>query len=411
MRSKRLTGLTRNSLPFGQILIELGWIEARELDLSLRLASESGQPLGRLLMERGLLSGFELQNLIEAQALLRDGILEIASLRPSMEFASWCGISLENALLFLNPGFAEVVPDDRRRLGQILIQAGYIEPPALVDALAACRTTGLQVGRILVLRKQLEESVLNAALQAQSLLHQEVVDLEQVLSSLRVLRLGLHSQVIDTNAVLPLGELVMHAGLVSERHIEDALEVSSLNGQPLGQVLLIFALLSDRLLNAALELQCRVKAGQLTASMAVRALSQIFSRNCTINEALACIESHSEVSLSVSTFLQLTGLFGGCLREIRHIELTTGFSREQLPQLASMVDGDSLRAATRCTYLIRQSVLTLEQGLLAFHYSFLSGADIDIFLLRAGWASPRALKGIARSPVCQQSGRSFVPAA
>lgn len=393
-----------NESDFGQLLLDLGWIEGHEeLERGLSIAHETGQPLGRVFMDRGYLSHREVQNLIEVQALIRDNYLTAAEGRRAVSFSSWSGVSIDCAVPFTAPGDLDPVVPYHNRLGQLLVASGYLSDETVEDALASSQEAGLQLGKLFTLRNHLCKNSLAAVLEAQKLIRSDLITWEQATTGLKVLRLGFQRAAMESSAeasVLPLGQLFSHAGVVTDKHIDDALEVSKINRQPLGQVLLIFALLSDRLLDSALELQTLIRSGRLRRSSAVRAMSLIHAKGMTLEEALVHVhEVSGENSLvTVSSFLQMTGLFEGHLREIERIEKSGLQSREQLPQLAAFVDEYSLRAAVRCTFLVRHSILMLEQALLAFHCSILTDTDIDLFLERTGWVSPNALNMIGKPP-------------
>lgn len=387
---------------FGQLLLDLGWIEGyEELEAALAVAHETGQPIGRVFIDRGYLSPREVQNLIEVQALIRDNYLTAAEGRRAVSFSSWAGVSIECAVPFTAPSDLDPEVPYHNRLGQLLVAAGYLNDETVEDALISSQEAGLQLGKLFTLRNYLCKYSLSAVLEAQKLIRSDLVTWEQATTGLKVLRLGFQRAAIESSAetsALPLGQLFSHAGVVTDKHIEDALEVSKINRQPLGQVLLIFALLSDRLLESALELQKLIRTGRLRRSSAVRALNLIYANGITLQEALVQVHeiSGENSGLTVSTFLQMTGLFEGHLREIERIGKGAFQSRQQLPQLSAFVDEASLRAAVRCTFLVRHSILTLEQALLAFHCSILTHTDIDLFLERTGWVSQNALNLIGK---------------
>ncbi len=383
----------------GHLLLEMGWTNRADLEKFATQAKDVGHPLGRMLVDSGLLSIRELQNVIEVQALIRDGLVSPALAKKAIQFSSWCGASVEDTLLWFGPGFCADL-NYSNRLGELLVASQCITRVAYDEALEACRSSGHQMGRYLVGRGLLPEKLLSTALEAQRHVRAELVTVEQAVAGLRVVKVGLRRQEQDKNhsMIVPLGELIMHAGLVSSKDIDDALSVSMINGQPLGQILLIFALLSSRLLHAALEAQNMVRAGRLDRKMAVRALSLVFTENSSLKEAIVTVQRSGgdEAGMNVSAFLQMTGLYEHCLNEIRYVESVSLRSREQLPQLANLVDEQALRAAVRCTYLMKNLVITLEQALLAFQYSLLGNSDIDDFLTEAGWVTEHTFTRLKR---------------
>jgi hypothetical protein len=194
------------------------------------------------------------------------------------------------------------------------------------------------------------------------------------------------------STVLPLGKLCVSAGIISEKQVEDALEVSRINGKPLGQVLVIFALLSESALGTALELQELMRSSRIPSHNAVKALNLVYVQNLSVQEALASVHDKPAAicDITVSGFLLRTGSFEESFAEIENIE-RAGSQTMQLRSLSRFVDEQKLRMAVRCTFLVRHSILSIEQSLLAFHFSILNETDLDEFLHKVGWVTEEAL--------------------
>src|SRR5262249_14927674 len=155
---------------------------------------------------------------------------------------------------------------------------------------AASQFAGMQLGKFLVLRNQISQSMLDVSLETQKLVRAGSLTYEQAIAGLRAIQLALEERTtFGEHKSLPLGKLIVNAGIVSEKEMHAALEVSRINGRPLGQVLLIFAMISEQTLLAALELQSLMRANRLRAHCAVKALSLIFSHNISILAALASV--------------------------------------------------------------------------------------------------------------------------
>jgi hypothetical protein len=227
---------------------------------------------------------------------------------------------------------------------------------------------------------------------------------DQAIAGLRVLEPTLREYApADECGGMKLGRLLVNAGIVSESHLIDALRVSQVNRQPLGQVLVLFAFLSDGTLQAALNLQNLVRSSKLRAHRAVEALNLVVSQNYSLNSALVSIgdpDSGDFEPDSLSDFLKRTGLFRSVFRELEHV--ARGYSRsQQLDSLRAFIEEDKLRIAVRCTFLIKRSIITLEQALLAFHQCLLNNCDIDQFLLEAGWIDEHTLDLITNRPITE----------
>src|SRR5215510_2317816 len=81
------------------------------------------------------------------------------------------------------------VSDTKRiRLGILMIDAGMITREDLEECLRMARETGLPVGRTLLLAAKTSETVLQAAVQAQSLLKDGLIDLKTAYAALKIVK-------------------------------------------------------------------------------------------------------------------------------------------------------------------------------------------------------------------------------
>jgi hypothetical protein len=325
--------------------------------------------------------------------MLRDRVITLAQAKRALTFSTWSGISFEDTLIAcgIHPSTS---PHDNR-LGRLLAASGCLGESEAEHYAAASQFAGMQLGQFLVLRKQLSQSMLEVSLETLKLVRAGSLTYEQAIAGLRAIQLALEERTTySDHKVLPLGKLIVNAGIISEREMHSALEVARINSRPLGQVLLIFAMISEKTLMAALELQSLMRSNRLRAHCAVKALSLIFTHNISVLAALASVHdvpvSGSGSDISLSGFLKRTGLFHRVAAEIESFEQGAP-QMHQLHGLRDFVDEDQLRMAVRCTFLIRRSIITFEQALLAFHHSTLNGCDIDDFLFSAGWIDYVAL--------------------
>ncbi|MBZ0186066.1 MAG: hypothetical protein K8F91_07390, partial [Candidatus Obscuribacterales bacterium] len=171
-----------NQSLLGQLLLDLGWIGATDLENVVALSCQSGESIGRLLVEQGRITSRELQNLIEVQARVRDGRIHNAVGRHALDLSSWCGASLDQVLLWIGPGQADVDIDYSNRLGELLIGADCVERAIVEQSLCLSMQTGLQLGKILTIQKRVPENMVGLTLEAQKLIRAELLSREQALA-------------------------------------------------------------------------------------------------------------------------------------------------------------------------------------------------------------------------------------
>ncbi|CAN5432677.1 hypothetical protein BH11CYA1_BH11CYA1_41510 [soil metagenome] len=171
-------------------------------------------------------------------------------------------------------------------IGEILVKAGVVSQTHIDEAVKESGTRQRLLGRTLVERGWLTSNQLRAGLEAQSFLRDGMVD---SYSAMRALSIACNfdksfaealSEVLP-NAAPPsisstckLGELLLSAEILDLATLEAANTKSLENHEPLGKVLLADGLLTESYLDAALELQMRVRDGLFSREQAIEALKQ-----------------------------------------------------------------------------------------------------------------------------------------
>ncbi|HEY9773237.1 MAG TPA: hypothetical protein V6C81_05460 [Planktothrix sp.] len=383
----------------GQLVVGLGWISEEQLHNALAISQETKQPIGRVFVTNGDLTDNEVRTLVQAQQMVRDRHITVSQAKQVLTYSTWLGLSFEDTLIFCN-----IQTDGKShdyRLGKLLSASGCVAEEEIEHYAQASKRAGVQLGRLLVLRKQLSKSMLDVCLETQKLVRIGALAYEQAISGLSAIQTALQEFTEDyEDKAVPLGKLLVNAGIISEKQVQDALEVSRINGKPLGQVLIIFAMISQTTLEAALELQHLMRLNRLRAHAAVRALSAVFNENISVMAALASVHdapgTGAIAETSLSMFLKRTGLFHDIAKQLDAVEQSISQS-QQLRELRSVIDENKLRMAVRCTFLIRRSIISFEQGLLAFHHSILNECEVDAFLIDVGWLDEATLDVLAQN--------------
>lgn len=376
----------------GELLVDMGWLTAGEIDDALSAAQETGEPLGHVLMLRGKLSAREVQAVIEAQSLIRDGHVTEKEAEQALMISSWSGLSLQDSLLVFMGLYVDDNPGDNR-LGQILIASCCVDQRTIDYTLAYCRKSGLPLGRALTMRKHVTKSLLNAALSAQELVRAQSVTLDLAIGGLAAVNTGMELSTLVAREELSLGSLLVHAGVIDHKALAHALDFANTENLPLGQSLTALRLVSANMLECALILQQMLQAGRIRARRAIRALSIAFCNHVSVYDALASITDPpgTGVDVSVALFLKHTGLFQPWQGELDSIDQSGLENKDQVQFLSAIVEPERLAPAVRCAFLVRHGLLSFEQALLSYHCSLLSKTDVSSFLAEVGWIEPESL--------------------
>lgn len=88
-----------------------------------------------------------------------------------------------------------------------------------------------------------------------------------------------------------LGEYFTDAGLLNLDDLREASTIARNQNLPIGKVLVMSGYLTKETLQATIEMQARVKDGQLDYKIALQALTLINEENITLEEALSTLNS------------------------------------------------------------------------------------------------------------------------
>lgn len=171
------------------------------------------------------------------------------------------------------------------RLCQLLVESGTVSEADINNAVEASAASGLPLGRVLVVRRVVPESLVYAALTAQVLIKEGKITSEQAIAALKLAtkeRSGIEVALTKLGSIpatrtdpIRLGELLSAANLVSEIDLLSAVEKGMGQEMPIGQVLLKHGLLAQHILDKALTLQFMVNNRSLTPNDAIAQLQRI----------------------------------------------------------------------------------------------------------------------------------------
>ena len=243
----------------GDLLVKSGLVSLGQFADAMPISLKTGLPVGRVLVGSGFLTEPEFKASVMAQSLVRENLLPIDLAIKALKLAREKRLSFEEALTEL--GWRSEYYETTNKLGDLLVEAGCIARKDLEEALDACFTSGLPLGRVLVLRGKVNEMLTYAALTAQVLLREGNITREQALDGLRIvakrkitLEESLDQQGLANRRghTIRLGELLMLANLVSEIDLLSAVERGMLDEQPIGQVMVRVGLITEQMLDQAL---------------------------------------------------------------------------------------------------------------------------------------------------------------
>ena len=278
------TEVDRNAnMLVGDLLVAAELISREELHRLMPLARKAGLPIGRVLVESGVLTESLVRASVMAQSLLRDKLLHFQLAVTALKRASELDITYDTALKEL--GWHDEYYEISNKLGKLLVDAQAVTQDQLAGANEVCFASGLPLGRVLVLRKVIPEVVAYAALSVQVLLREGKISRQEAVKVITE-SAGINSSVQDWlqqdraasdgrgNAVR-LGELLILAGIISELDLLSAVESSLTQKIMIGQILVNNKIISEAVLDQILKLQKAVNSQLLSSAEAARMVREM----------------------------------------------------------------------------------------------------------------------------------------
>jgi len=232
------------------------------------------------------------------------------------------------------------------RLGDLLTGAGLLKPADLREAMLIAKQQGLPVGRVLIMSAYLTEHQLQAAVRAQSMLKDGLIDQETVLKALTLVGAEdlslddalktLHWFQQEDVVTNKLGELLLEAEIVTKEQLQSALGQCESIGLPLGRVLVVTSIITEPMLAAALNAQVLVRDKKISREQAVTGLKSSKERQIPIEHALA---EHGVTHLPTNDSIRL----GELLLEAKLIDEPNLMGAVELGLINEKLIGEVLR--------------------------------------------------------------------
>lgn len=287
-----------SDLPIGEILIQAGLVSQIQIDEAVKDTGTRQRLIGKTLIARGWLKPEQLRAALQAQSLLRDGIVDSFKALKALGIACSFDKSFEEALQEITLSAAACSNKATTcKLGELLIDAGIIDKVEMEAAHSKSLERGEPLGVVLVAEGLLTESYLDATLELQVRVRDGMFSREQAIAALkqdprRLLDMIAPNMKADeglkqkTKAAIRLGELLMRAGIVSQSDVLQALELSLAHGHPIGEMFVARGFVTRALLDAALSLQQMITAAHLSIGEATACLVKVFNSDKAVSECL-----------------------------------------------------------------------------------------------------------------------------
>jgi hypothetical protein len=369
---------------FGDLLVQLELISEDHLDEALRLAPQSGLPVGKALVLLGHLSETELQVAVELQSLINQKDYPIL-LAKKITTLVRSGLSPAEAMKTLQ---AQLTPTAMTSIGQLFLDANVLNHGQLEDAQRASYQNGMRMGRMLVLKGLIDSKELDNVLRLQTLLRNKQisrVEAVETLSKDHAAKLALPKRAKNPNANAPAAptrqvrftEFMVSAGLASEPEMLNAVQTSNDRRLSLGEAIVSMGLVSQRVYDIAIDLYTKVSSGQLAFQDATDRLHRTVFGDPQHGQSGSCPP--------LGEILKMTNLVTD--HDIAQaVALSSKYPSVigKMLVLSGAIDEATLIASLRCQFLVKNGHLRLDDGIKALKYSKEHGMSFDDSLEELG---------------------------
>jgi len=392
------------STQIGDLMVKAGLTSAENLESALKLSKAKKQPLGRVLMESGLVTEKELYSTLQAQNLIREKLLSHEQALEVLSRIRQHGDSFVNNLMAVGCTIEPIIFGVT--LGRLFIDAGVITSQQLDEAMETSLLSGLPLVRVLVLHQSLTEMVAYAGLTAFLLVKEKKIGRDQAVGALKLA--CMHNEQIEeilefgglkryrSENLVRLGELLVLSELISELDLLSCVERTLSEAKPLGQILVDEGICSEQMVSYALRAQKYIQDGTVDPVRAGQML-----RECSLTgrplelsvEELAAIKpvklKRGRYKPSPSGFVELLNVVG--LISNQHIEQVR-LVAERDPDVVEdylvkrrVLEKDKLDALKIGYKLVEEGKMTVEQLIFVLHVWLWSRGDFAATLSMLGW--------------------------
>jgi tetratricopeptide (TPR) repeat protein len=394
---KRATSAQVESLTMklGDLVVELGLVSQKDLNEALQIGKDTGLPIGRVLTMSAFLTELQLQAALRAQEMLKEGSIDIYTVKEAVRQVN-DGKTIEEA--FAAVGVAKSEVDTTVPLGELFVKSGLLTAEQVEFAVEQCKSTGLPIGRLLLLSGLISETSLTAALNAQILVRDGRITKQQAVEGLKGAKrrqISIESSLAERGVYaegstqpLRLGELLVQANIISLGDVMNAIEIGLIQDKPIGQILLELDRLDDALLQYALKLQSDVKTQIIAEEVAIEALARAKQRGVPQDVALAQgPQPASEEPPTLVKFLKQVGrlndenIAGILQMVVKDNELTKG-----LMLRGELVDQNSIEVSTQLLSMIENKTITPAWAAIVFRHCMSENVSVTeaLHIITAG---------------------------
>ncbi len=260
-------------------------------------------------------------------------------------------------------------------LGQVVTELKLSSEEDVSRAMRFAKDTGSSLGQALVAQEIISPTVLKACIQAQWMLRDQVLSIEECRAAVALvqrrkwtfadalLTLGFSG---DESKGIRLGELLRVTGLLAPDLIDRALERATSSCLPLGKAIVSFDFLEQATVDRVLEIQGMIRRGEVTVEEGLQQASRLKASSQALSKASRILTR----LLIDAEFVSVEDVQG-----YHTAAVTTGRSLADLLSLYSTMDARQLFVLSSIARRVEAGKLTYKAGMHLARQFKLSYAD------------------------------------
>jgi hypothetical protein len=229
----------------------------------LAVSATARLPLGNVLILKQKLTRSQLRMTIEAQWMIKDGLLPANKAFAALDLAKRNNWGLSDALIALG---TEAYPRQGARLGDLLVRTKIVNETQLAEELELGSLTGLPLGRVMIARRSVSEGTVWHAIQLQQAIRDEKMEMEEAAEQLSSIK----DRMILSE--VRIAELLVAAQRLRRNEVAVATEMANANGKRFSEILLDMNWLDEEVLERAITVYALLRSNRINFGEAVEFL-------------------------------------------------------------------------------------------------------------------------------------------
>ncbi len=358
-----LTTKNRNNDVLALLLTSARLIDQPTLEQGYASSARLSTPLHKVLVMLGHVSQYKMDRALEAEDLVNQNELSTELAVKALRIAATQQLTFQQALASLGDEHKKTgnLPSASNEITDLLLEAGIISIEQIGRALNTSLETGMQMGRVLVVSREVPSLLMRAALTCALLVQEEKLGKLSAISAIRAVRNTLWSveQVLfqynlhrdEPDQGPKLHELFSMAGFVCESDMMECMEIHILRGRQIGQIFIEQGFITHEILDNALLLESMISGNSIKAFHAAEALKKAHTKQVSIYQALGELDPPAVPVQEAFTFAQL--LSAADLVDRETLDELTGGQELTARQLAKKILTADLIDDKACTTALR----------------------------------------------------------